>query len=255
MFFILSKALFFFINPFTWILITFFLYLFLRNPKWKKRMKVSVIVLLLFFSNSFIFYEFERLWEVHGTPIGQVRKYDVGIVLSGMFEYNSDLKELSARRGVDRIWQAITLYKRGKIKKILLTGSSGYITGRGLNEARQLKQLLVTWGVPEQDIITEAKSKNTYENAVETKKVLTRSYPHIKKCLLITSGQHMRRARAIFKRQGFEFDTFSTDLYTGPERNYYWDQYIVPDAEILFNWNSLVKEWVGYTTYAIMGYL
>ena len=255
MFFILSKALYFFINPFSWILMVFFAFLLFRNPKWKKRFKIALIVMLIFFSNPFIFLEFERMWEVHGTPIKQVKKYEVGIVLSGMFEYNSDLNTLSTRRGVDRIWQALTLYKKGKIKKILLTGGSGYVTGRGLNEARQLKEVLVEWGVPEQDIITETKSKNTYENAVETKKVLTRSYPHIKKCLLITSGQHMRRARAIFKKQGFEFDTFSTDLYTGPKRHYYWDQFFVPDTETLYNWNSLIKEWVGYVTYAIMGYL
>jgi uncharacterized SAM-binding protein YcdF (DUF218 family) len=187
--------------------------------------------------------------------MNKVKKYEVGIVLSGMFEYNSDLDVLSTRRGVDRIWQALTLYKKGKIKKILLTGGSGYVTDRGLNEARQLKEVLVGWGIPEQDIITETKSKNTYENAVETKKILTRSYPHINKCLLITSGQHMRRARAIFEKQGFEFDTFSTDLYTGPKRHYYWDQFIVPDVEVLFNWNGLIKEWFGYVTYAIMGYL
>ena len=59
----------------------------------------------------------------------------------------------------------------------------------------------------------------------------------------------------IFKKQGFEFDTFSTDLYTGPKRHYYWDQFFVPDTETLYNWNSLIKEWVGYVTYAIMGYL
>jgi uncharacterized SAM-binding protein YcdF (DUF218 family) len=256
MFFILSKALFFFINPFSWILICLAAFLFVKNPKWKKRAKIGLIVCLLFFSNSFIFYEFERLWEVHGKPISSIhKKYEVCIVLSGMFEYDNNLKTLSVRRGADRFFQAMTLYKKGKIKKILLTGGSGYVTNRGLNEAKQLKEILISWGIPEQDIITETRSKNTYENAVETKKILTRSYPHINKCLLITSGQHMRRARAIFKKQGFQFDTFSTDLYTGPKRFYYWDQFIVPDAETLYNWNGLIKEWIGYVTYDIMGYL
>lgn len=256
MFFILSKALVFFINPFSWILISLASYLFLKNQKWKKRAKITLISCALFFSNPFIFFEFERLWEVHGTPVNKVHhRYDAGIVLSGMFEYNSDLNVLSVRRGADRIWQAITLYKKGKLDKILITGGSGYVTDRGLTEARQLKQVLMHWGIPGQDIITETRSRNTYENAVESKKILTRSYPHIKKCLLITSGQHMRRARGVFEKQGFDCDTYSTDLYTGPKRHYYWDQFIVPDAETLFNWNGLIKEWVGYLTYAIMGYL
>ncbi len=255
MFFILSKALYFFINPFSWILISLAIYLFVKSPKWKKRAKITLISCLLFFSNTFIFLEFERLWEIQGTPISKVKKYEVGIVLSGMFDYNNDLKTLSARRGTDRIWQALTLYKKGKIKKILITGGSGFVSERGLKESQQLKEVLVLWGIPEKDIITEEKSKNTYENAVETKKILTRSYPHIKKCLLITSAQHMRRSRAIFEKQGFEFDTFSTDLFTGPKRNYYWDQYFVPDVETLFHWNGLIKEWIGYITYDMTGYL
>jgi uncharacterized SAM-binding protein YcdF (DUF218 family) len=255
MFFIISKALYFFINPFTWILISLFIYLFVKREKWKKGSKISLIFCLIFFSNTFIFIEFERLWEIQGTPISKVKKYEVGIVLSGMFDYNNDLKSLSTRRGTDRIWQALTLYKKGKIKKILITGGSGYVSDRGLDEANQLKVVLLIWGIPEKDIIVESKSKNTYENAVETKKVLTRSYPHITKCLLITSAQHMRRARAIFKKQGFKCDTFSTDLYSGPKRNYYWDQFIVPDVETLFNWNGLIKEWIGFVVYDIRGYL
>jgi uncharacterized SAM-binding protein YcdF (DUF218 family) len=255
MFFILSKALYFFINPFSWILILLAFYLFLKNAKWKRISKITLVFCLVFFSNSFIFYEFERLWEVHGTPVSKVKKYEVGIVLGGMFEFDNDVKQLSVRRGADRIWQALALYKKGKIKKILITGGSGYVTDRGLNEAKQLKPYLIQIGIPEKDIIIEINSKNTYENAVETKKILVRSYPHIKKCLLITSGQHMRRARAIFKKEGFVFDTFSTDLYTSPKRHYYWHQFIVPDVEVLFNWNGLIKEWFGYISYWFAGYL
>lgn len=202
-----------------------------------------------------IFLEFERLWEIHGTPIEKVKKYEVGIVLGGMFEYNSDLKVLSCRRGTDRIWQAITLYKTGKIKKIFISGGSGFVIDRGLKEATQTREVLLKWKIPKQDIIIESNSKNTYENAVETKKVLNRSYPHIKKCLLITSAQHMRRAKAIFKKQNLNCDTFSTDLYTGPTRNYFWDQYFVPNVQTISDWNSLIKEWIGFVVYDVMGYL
>jgi uncharacterized SAM-binding protein YcdF (DUF218 family) len=257
MFFILSKLFIFFIQPFSWVLISLAFYLFLKKAKWKKVAKITLISCLIFFSNTFIFLEFERMWEIHGTPIEKVKKkYEIGIVLSGMFEYNNDLKNLSTRRGSDRIWQALNLYHKKKIKKLLITGGSGYVSDRGLIEAVQLKEVLVHWGIPEKDIICETKSKNTYENAVETRKLLDRSYPHIKSCLLITSGQHMRRSRAIFEKQGFgKIDCFSTDLYTGPKRHYYWDQYFVPSSETLDDWNGLIKEWVGYMTYAVMGYL
>ena len=135
-------------------------------------------------------------WEVHGTKIEDVGQYDVGIVLGGMFEYNNDLNVLSVRTHADRIWQAITLYKKGKIKKILISGASGYVSDRGLQEAVQLKEVLVDWGIPEKDLLVETVSRNTHENALETKNVLETSYPHLEKRLLITSGFHMKRAEA-----------------------------------------------------------
>ena len=213
------------------------------------------IVLLLIFTNSFVFLEFCRLWEVQGIKRTSVGHYDVGIVLTGMAEYNNDLEEISIRRGADRIWQALNLYHDGKIDKILLSGDNGYVSDRGLHEAQQMKAILVKWGVPGNDIITENKSRNTYENAVETKKILERSYPHLEKRLLITSGTHMRRSLGCFEKIDFPCDPYSTDLHTGPKRAYYWDQYIVPDVSTLSDWNKLMKEWVGYITYDLIGYI
>jgi uncharacterized SAM-binding protein YcdF (DUF218 family) len=255
MFFYLSKILLFLLSPFVWFLVALLIYFFWPNPKWKKRAKISAIVLFLFFSNTFIYNEFCRLWEVHGTPIAEVGQYEVGIVLGGMAEYNTDLETLSLRRGGDRIWQAITLYKKKKIKKILISGDSGYINDHGLHEAEQMKEVLMSWGIPEKDLIAETVSRNTYENALETQKILVRSYPHIHKCLLITSGRHMRRAKACFDKRGLACDTFSTDLYTGPERSFYWEQLFIPDVSNFNEWNGLIKEWVGYVTYDVVGYI
>lgn len=255
MFFLLSKLLLFLLSPATWMMACFLGALFLKREQWRKRLKWSALVIFIVFSNNVLFLEFCRLWEVPGKRIEQVEKYDVGIVLTGMAEYNNDLSVLSIRRGADRIWQAITLYKKGKISKIFISGDHGYVTDRGLHEAKQFKAVLVDWGIPETDIITEDLSKNTYENAVETKKILQRSYPHLQKRLLITSGLHMKRAAACFDKIDFSCDTYSTDLHTGKKRNYYWDQYIVPDFSVFVDWTKLTKEWFGYLTYDIVGYL
>ena len=255
MFFILSKVLLLFLFPFTWILAGLGLAFFSKSAKWKKRGRVSAIILLLVFSNSFIQQECLRQWEVFGTPLTQVRHHDVGIVLGGMAEYNNDLGELSIRRGGDRIWQAITLYRSGKIDKLLISGDNGDLIDKGLHEAAQMKATLIKWGIPEKDIIVETVSRNTHENAVETKKVLTTSYPHYKSFLLITSGRHMRRALACFDAVGMNCTPFSTDLYTGPKRSYNFEQLFIPDVSTLADWNGLLKEWVGYVAYAVRGYI
>jgi uncharacterized SAM-binding protein YcdF (DUF218 family) len=255
MFFILSKALLFLISPFSWLVISFFVYLFAKREKLKRIAKYTALFVFLFFSNSFIFLEFMRKWEIHGTKIEDTKSYDVGIVLGGMAEYNSDLDALSIRRHADRIWQALSLYHAGKIKKILISGDSGYVTDHGLKEAKQMKETLVAWGIPETDIITEEISKNTHENALESAKILKESYPHLKSVLLITSGMHMRRSLACFDKVGLRCDPFSTDLFTGPERHYYWDQYIIPDQGSFGEWNKLLKEWIGFFVYDVVGYI
>ena len=116
MFFILSKFFLFLLSPFTWLLISIGLYLFVKNRIWKKRFMWSTLIIFFFFSNGFIVNRFVSLWEIEGSNIEDLQQYENGIVLSGMFEYNNDLNRLSARE-VDRIWQAIQLYKKQKIKK------------------------------------------------------------------------------------------------------------------------------------------
>lgn len=219
----------------------------------QKRGKIALIAIGLIFSNTVLFKEVCRQWEVFSPKPQTLTTYDVGIVLTGMGEYNNDLKVFSARRGIDRIWQAISLYKSGKIAKILITGDHGYLFDKGLHEAVQIKEVLVHWGIPENDILTETKSKNTYENAIETKKMLSIHLPNAKKILLITSGKHMRRSRACFAKANLTVDTYSTDLYTGPNRYYTFDEYIIPDVSTMSDWHGLLKEMVGYIAYDITG--
>ena len=218
-------------------------------------MKWSMITILIFFSNTFIFKEVVRLWEIPAIPISEVEHHDIGIVLGGMFEFDNDMERLSIRRGGDRIWQAIDLYKRKKIDKILLSGDHGYVTDRGLHESKQLKEVLTRWGIPENDVLIEGKSKNTAQNAKETVALLQQSYPHYSSFLLITSAKHMRRAKACFEKSGLKTTSFSTDPYVGPKRSYRWDEFIIPDADNFSNWFSLNKEIVGYVVYDIIGYI
>ncbi|MDG1429192.1 MAG: YdcF family protein [Crocinitomicaceae bacterium] len=254
MFFILSKALLFLLSPFFWLIVTLGAALFLKPSERRKRMKWYALGIFLFFSNTHIFSEFCRTWEIPGKKIENVGNYDVGIVLGGMFEYNDDLDALSIRRQGDRLIQAVTLYKTGKVKKLLITGDSGYVSERGLHEAKQVKKLLVSWGIPEEDILTEESSINTYENAVETVKVL-KKHKEIKSYILITSGIHMRRALACFASAGIKCESFSTDLYTNQTGDYHWDQNIIPNVDNFTTWNKLFKEIVGYIVYDVKGYL
>ncbi|MEY4603912.1 MAG: hypothetical protein RIT43_1204 [Bacteroidota bacterium] len=255
MFFILSKALLFLLSPFNWFIVLVALSIFWKSEMWRKRLKWTTVGFFFVFTNTVVLSECFRLWEIGGTKIEKVQKYDVGIVLTGMAEWNNDLKVLSVRRGADRIWQALSLYHEGKIDKILITGDNGYVFDKGLHEAKQMRRVLINWGIPRKDIITECRSRNTHENALETKKLLEKTYPHLNKFLLITSAKHMRRAQGCFRKEGLKCDVFTTDHYTGPKRNYYWNQYIFPNYECFEGWDNLIKETVGYVIYDLVGYI
>ena len=112
-----NKLFYIFLSPFVWILISFYFAFFSKKEIRRKRGKWIGIGLILFFSNTAIYLEFCRAWEIHNPPISTIKNYEVGIVLGGMFEYDSNQKILSIRRGGDRIWQALSLYKKGKIKR------------------------------------------------------------------------------------------------------------------------------------------
>lgn len=255
MFFILSKALLFIISPFVWFIALLLYSFYTKKPKSVKRFRFAALFVFLFFTNSFIFNFFCSFWEVPGKRAEHLTKsYDIGIVLTGMAEYDNHLNRLSLRRGGDRIWQAIGLYKAGKIKKIFISGKSGYVTDRGLEEAAQFKSILVSWGIPKEDILIENKSVNTHGNAVETQIVL-KKYPLIKSHLLITSGTHMRRSLACFEKVGLHCDSYSTDLFTSPTNHYFWDQFLIPNVNNFEDWNKLIKEWVGYVSYWMVGYI
>lgn len=255
MFFILSKIFEFLAHPFYWIIILFLIAWFTKRERLKKWTFRAGIICTVFFTNTVIFCEFARLWEPEGKKIEDLPHHDCAIVLGGMAEYDNTLGRLSMRRGSDRIWQAIHLYHLGKVDKILISGANGDLINKGLDEARQFRSVLLDNGIPAQDILVDSLSKNTWQNAVESKKIVD-AHPELKSFLLVTSAIHMPRAEGCYMKAGFEnITTFTTDHYTGNERNYQFDQWILPNESVLTDWNRLIHEWVGYTVYAMQGYL
>ncbi len=255
MFFFLSKALHILTEPIFWILFLWSIYAWKKKSKWRKKLLLSAVVISFLFTNTLVFKEVARLWEVHGVDANSIENYDVAIVLGGMFEYNNDLKTLSARRGADRLYQALRLYHRGKVKKLLISGSNGFVSDRGLDEAKQIRDELVIWGIPREDILIDSLSKNTWENASNTFEILQRNGLTDKRLLIITSGTHMRRSLGCFEKLGLRVDSYSTDLFTGPKRSYHWDEYIIPSLSTADDWSILTHEIAGYLVYKIMGYL
>lgn len=251
MFFYLSKILLFLITPITWILGVLIYSIFTKNPKRKKLGFISTLIMFLIFTNSFIVDEVFRAWEIKILKTDSIKKpYDYGIVLGGVCWYDSQNDRIGVLRSFDRIYQAIELYKTGKIKKIFLSGGSGSVIDADFKESLIVKSHLIKIGIPAEDIEYEDISRNTKENAIETKKLI----PDTCSCLLITSAFHMRRAKGCFDKIGFNVTPFVVDRYSG-KRKYVLDHLIVPNVEALSNWTLILHEITGYLVYYFMGYV
>lgn len=254
MFFILSKTVGYLARPLVVILLLFISSALIRSKIWKRRLFIAALASLLFCSNEFISNEVMRLWELPPTPFSEIQKsYQVGILLTGVTKSNfSPNDRVYFQRSSDRVTHTLQLYKLGHIKKILISGGSGTIMER-TKEADELSLVLQMMGVPKEDLIIENQSDNTYQSAVAVKKMIDGTYT-AEECLLITSGYHMRRSRACFKKAGLDIDTFSVDFLSN-KRAFTPDVLLVPKIESIAAWQVLTKEWVGMLAYKLAGYI
>lgn len=249
MFFVLSKIFDFMLHPLSWVFFLLILALFQKNARKLKGILLLSLFIAYFFSNAFIFDEFNREWEVSAISMDELDdNYDLCIILGGLMSYNESTGMMDFDGSADRLLAALPMYEDCLIDKILISGGSGSLVEKN-PEAELLKNYLMDIGYPESDLLKESKSRNTFENALNTSVMLKEKYPS-GKFLLITSASHMRRAKACFKKVGLEVDIYPVDHISG-ERKYYFDHLFIPQTHILMGWQRLFHEWAGFIAYKI----
>ena len=255
MFFAISKILSFALSPIIWIITLLFFAIFIKNQKKSKRLVLISIIMFFFFSNSFITDGFIRVMERPVVKIQDIEKvYDVGIVLGGgIITYEKQTDKLTFRTNVDRIMQAVELYKAGKIKNILISGGPGSLLYRDMLEAVLVKRFLLKIDIPDSIIYVDSLSDNTHENAVFSKDILDKYFPG-GKFLLITSALHMKRSKACFLKTGIKVDEYCTNKQVGVRR-YQFDYLFIPFVVNFLLWEEMFHELIGFLVYSAMGYI
>ena len=221
----------------------------IRKTYKRKYFFVLGFILLLIFSNGFIYRIFNEKWNIEFEL--KDNQYDYGILMGGMISLNSTAENIQFLKNNDHFLNTIELYKKGIIKKILISGASGSMITE-MKEAYILKGFLTKIGIPSKRILIEEKSKNTYENAIYCQKIINNLHPKNNiKCLAITSSYHMRRTIACFGRTNIKVDPF---VKAPAISHFNLEEIIIPQSHVLFNWKVLFHEIIGYYTYKIMGY-
>ncbi len=248
MFFFLSKVLYYLVMPLTWVILLIIVSFFVKRKKFRKSLQILGFTLFLFISNPFLSNLIQRQWEV--KPSHLTGKIKTAVVLSGMINYEIDIpNQIQLNQHADRIIETIRLYHKGMIEEIIISGGSGSILFPENVESETLKVIAMDLGVKESDIRIDTQSNNTYENAIFTKALLRPD----EQILLITSSSHMRRAVACFRKQQINFVSYPVDYRAQGIR--FTPEQFIPSPTAITTWHSIVKEWIGFVVYKLMGHI
>jgi len=248
MFFYLSKIITFLIDPIFIILI--FCFLGLVKTINRKLTAIFIFVFIYLLSTPYISNKALFFLEHIEKPSKLAHHYDAVVVLSGMLNLNVDTSSnIEFGESVDRILAGMELIKNGKVDYLIISGGDGSLISRGLSEARLLKTFAVKWGVDNKKILIDADSKNTFENAQESAKLIGKH--NFKKVLLITSAFHMFRAHGCFRKVGLDVDILSVDFDSSSKALDF--RYFLPSSSALSGTNIVIHEFVGIVVYAISG--
>ncbi len=224
--------------------------LWIKKPKIKRAFILTTVLLGFIFGNKFLLNEVALQWEINVTEPKVFPK--TAVVLGGFCSEDEKRNKILMSDAQERIYKAVELFKTGKIQYILVSGGTGSIFGKSKPEALFAAQVLRNHQIPDSAIISEIHSVNTYENALNSKKMLSEKKLG-NNVLLITSAFHMRRALKCFHKQGINATPYSVHFYSKMSRGYNIADYILPSSEALYRWDAFIKEWVGFIAYKISG--
>lgn len=242
---------------------------FCKTVKSKNIMLGAILLFVLIAGNklpgAYLIRCLEQTYPVYDGS----EKADAIVVLGGGTVPRSAPRQTVEVNGAgDRVIYAVKLYRDGAADLILTGGS--YIRWRDgdvqtddevSSPASEIAELLAMFGIPEEAILVQDRSVNTYEEAVEDALILKEL--GITKILLVSSATHMRRAVALFENQGLEVIPAPTDFNFSDQE---WENLLRFDAATAYSFflptigsmetlQSAVKEYLGYFIYRLRGWI
>jgi uncharacterized SAM-binding protein YcdF (DUF218 family) len=116
-----------------------------------------------------------------------------------------------------------------------------------------MKKWALRLGVPAAAIIEEARSRTTYENAVESSRLLRENAS----VLLVTSAYHLPRAVGLFTKQGLKVTPAPCGFYYGNHPSENWMSLgifaLVPSPDAFDHVSKAIGEMIGMLVYWVMG--
>ena len=264
MFLFLSKLLPLFFYPLglSCLLIIFALVMFWKRPRWAAGAMALALTILLTLSNGWISQNLVRSLETQNlppTPIPQTRAI---VVLGGGIKPALPPRPwVEVSEAGDRILYGSQLYRQGRAPWLILSGGRVEWKGGGPPESADMAEIAQAMGVPASAILPDPTSLNTYQNAVNVRKILKENNI-LGPILLVTSALHMPRSLLIFQRQGIEtipaptdFSITQQDIEASQSSFQAVLLNLLPDAYNLQQSTKALKEYIGLAVYRLRGWV
>jgi uncharacterized SAM-binding protein YcdF (DUF218 family) len=260
MFFALSKLVDALLSPLWWALLLGALGLRWRGRepgrvrKWAARSGVAALV---FFSIGHV--SFALLRSLEATSLTTLRDddapYDAVVVLGGIVDEHamrSSADAPSLNDNVERVLEAVRLVRRGRARNVLIAAGSLAPSPSRPVEAHVLRAMLREWGVDDQRVAIDDRSRNTRENAVEAARIAReRGWSRL---VVVTSAFHGRRARGCFRAVGLDPRWLIADRRAPVHARWTSADGWIPRAKNLALSEMVLREMAGWWIYRAQGY-
>ena len=151
----------------------------------------------------------------------------------------------------DRLMHAADLYQAGKAKFVLVSGGNWRHPSLSHSEADDMRDVLMRFGVPSAAILMEANSLDTGQNADFSAQLMRQQ--HLTTALLVTSGIHMPRAMASFRRAGVVVTASATDIVDAGSVDWLVLDWM-PSPMALVHTGDAIHELAGMLYYKLRGW-
>lgn len=180
-------------------------------------------------------------------PLREIPEGDCIVLLGGAVQAAVHPRvDIELNEAVDRVYKAAQLIRTGKGQVVIVAAGNQPWHAALPAEAEVIQTLLVEWGVPQSAIVLDGASRNTRENAMNSKKIMDQM--GCQAPLLVTSAAHMQRAVAAFEKVDVAVFPVSTDLRVVPGQGYTVFDFL-PQAGALAMTTEVMREWIGRKVY------
>jgi uncharacterized SAM-binding protein YcdF (DUF218 family) len=240
-----------FVDP---VFIIFFLFLVcclicLATGKKKGGPLLLLFTLILLYGLSiepvshYLSYKLEKDY-IRYDPVEEKIPLDVIVVLGGgVYDIRALKKTFPGESTTVRLIHGVQMYRKHSAKYLVCSGK-----GEGeAAVAKLMAEMAEAFGVPGEKIRVEAKSRNTYEHAIEFNKMFANKDIRIG---LVTSAFHMKRSETEFRKYFKKIVPLPASyLYASPAGTSAL-RYI-PQSQWLLNNALIFREYVGRLWYKI----